>query len=720
MSMLNFKYGLQDNLPSISNGTIYITTDEKAMYVDLDGSRIRLSQIVTLDTYAWQSLEPPYSEEAFYYLSDSNALLKYVNGAWKQLNSTADIKNAIGFIGIVSALPSSGSKGQICTVGTQNYIHTGSKWETFGTVGSAIIDLRSTVGSHTSTLATHTSDIANLKSADTAINTHLSLLDQVTGYKGSGASLPQSPAEGDVFIHNGTIKVWSRATATAALAWNELGNESKRIEALKARIAEVAAAAGDKTEVNQLKTDLASLTDKVNDSTTGLAATKAVADEAKRIAEAALPESEFDAFKTTNSAAIADAKKAGTDAKTALESYKTSNDKVIADIKNGDNFDSFADVENALTNYATKTYAEQQAKNVLGGSGDAVGAYTVYGANKAAAEAQNTADTAASQAAAANTSIGNILNGNTLDSFKDVEDKIKGLNVSELQGVSDLATDAELLTTKNAILGEAGYTGTVKGAYTAANGAQTTANTAKSDAKTANDAIAAIKDSSVYDSFKDVENKFNSLGDTYATDTELSNGLAGVRGNTTETVASVNTKVGNNTTNIANNATAIKNLEDKLTSELQAADAMIYKGTIDSADDLPDSGISIGWTYKATTDILKSTFASNVVFSSSNSDLYVRAGDIFIATGIETSGVITASTLKWDHVPAGYHADYVPEMTTTETNGVAEISLTSAHAATGVTGDLGKFQISGATGSAVTVDIASGNNIAIGMTWGTF
>ena len=77
MSMLNFKHGLYANLPSaISNGTIYVTTDEKAMYVDLNDTRIRLSQIITLSTYDWQNLTPLYSTEAFYYISDANAMLK--------------------------------------------------------------------------------------------------------------------------------------------------------------------------------------------------------------------------------------------------------------------------------------------------------------------------------------------------------------------------------------------------------------------------------------------------------------------------------------------------------------------------------------------------------------------------------------------------------------------------------------------------------------------
>lgn len=47
-------------------------------------------------------------------------------------------------------------------------------------------------------------------------------------------------------------------------------------------------------------------------------------------ADAALPASDFNAFKTTNSSAIADAKKAGTDAAAALNNYKTSNDAKVS------------------------------------------------------------------------------------------------------------------------------------------------------------------------------------------------------------------------------------------------------------------------------------------------------------------------------------------------------------------------------------------------------
>jgi hypothetical protein len=59
-------------------------------------------------------------------------------------------------------------------------------------------------------------------------------------------------------------------------------------------------------------------------------------------------------------------------------------------------------------------------------------------------------------------------------------------------------------------------------------------------------------------------------------------------------------------------------------------------------------------------------------------------------------------------------------MTTTITNNIVNVELTSAHAADNETGDLGEFQVSAAEGSAVSVSLGAGSNIVIGMTWGTF
>jgi hypothetical protein len=730
--MLNFKYGIHDNLKNqgIVNGTIYVTTDEKAMYVDLDNTRIRLSQIITLTTYDWQTLTPPYSTEAFYYLSDSNALLKYTGNAWVQINSTKDLRDALtglGFLGVLTAVPTSGSKGQICTVNGVNYIYSDTEktFVTFGKVGAEILDLKATVASHTTTLTTYGTDITNLKTADTEIRTALASLGQAVGYVGSGATLPQNPAVGDVFIHNGTIKVYCKESplSEAAPAWQSLGNESYRIDVLRARIEAVAEAAGDKEAVAKLRTDLTALQGTVTDSATGLAATKAIADAAKATAEAALPKSEFNTFKTSNTQAIADAKKAGTDAQA---SANTANSDIAA-MKKDASITTFKGLEDKIDNltatdisglddiYATDKQLSDAKTAILG---EANYGGTVKGAYTAANDAQTSANTA-------NSDIATMLQGaSTLKTFKSVEDKFTSIT-SELNNLdSTYATDDELADAKEAILGEAGYTGTVKGAYTAANNAQTAANTANSD-------IANIVANTSLKTFKAVEDKIAGLKTTdiagmsdYATDTELSNAVAAARGQTAETVASVDAKARTNADNITKNAQDIADLRGDLEDGFKAADAMIYKGTISTANGLPTS-VEIGWTYKVTEDIKKADFSANINWATTsgnpNDDVYVRAGDLFIATGDEgTDGKITAATLEWDHIPAGYNADYVPVMTTTITNNIVNVELTSAHAADNETGDLGEFQVSAAEGSAVSVSLGAGSNIVIGMTWGTF
>lgn len=139
MALLNFKYGLHKNLPAFSDATIgnvFVTTDEQAMHIDLPGGRVVISQIITLATAQdWQNMKPPYSTQAFYYIVDANALLKYTGDgtvhSWKQINSTADVQNAIDSLTTL--------------VGTKD---AEGKW-TEGSLGANV--------------ATHTTDITNIK-----------------------------------------------------------------------------------------------------------------------------------------------------------------------------------------------------------------------------------------------------------------------------------------------------------------------------------------------------------------------------------------------------------------------------------------------------------------------------------------------------------------------------------------------------------------------------
>ena len=85
-----FKKGELKNLPSTkSAGTIYVTTDERAMYVDVnDSTRIRLGDFREYPTWAEiQALDTTnLSTTALYYAVKENILCKYTGSAWTQIN----------------------------------------------------------------------------------------------------------------------------------------------------------------------------------------------------------------------------------------------------------------------------------------------------------------------------------------------------------------------------------------------------------------------------------------------------------------------------------------------------------------------------------------------------------------------------------------------------------------------------------------------------------
>lgn len=88
MANIAFKKGLLANLPSTyTAGTFYVTTDEKAMYLDVDGStRIRLGdfqEFATMDALI-ANVNP--STTALYYVDSLNCLAKWNGTDYIQIN----------------------------------------------------------------------------------------------------------------------------------------------------------------------------------------------------------------------------------------------------------------------------------------------------------------------------------------------------------------------------------------------------------------------------------------------------------------------------------------------------------------------------------------------------------------------------------------------------------------------------------------------------------
>lgn len=87
MANVFFKKGLLANLPeSYSAGTFYVTTDERAMYLDIDDStRIRLGDFIQVAAVANLPTEGA-STSALYYCVAENILAKWNGSEWTQIN----------------------------------------------------------------------------------------------------------------------------------------------------------------------------------------------------------------------------------------------------------------------------------------------------------------------------------------------------------------------------------------------------------------------------------------------------------------------------------------------------------------------------------------------------------------------------------------------------------------------------------------------------------
>lgn len=88
MAKVAFKKGLLANLPAaISEGTFYITTDERAMYLDIDGTtRVRIGDFQEFATLTDLQANTNPSTTALYYVAELNCLAKWDGTKYVQIN----------------------------------------------------------------------------------------------------------------------------------------------------------------------------------------------------------------------------------------------------------------------------------------------------------------------------------------------------------------------------------------------------------------------------------------------------------------------------------------------------------------------------------------------------------------------------------------------------------------------------------------------------------
>lgn len=88
MANVSFKKGLLANLPAaINEGTFYITTDERAMYLDVDSStRVRIGDFQEFATLVALQANTNPSTTALYYVTELNVLAKWDGTKYVQIN----------------------------------------------------------------------------------------------------------------------------------------------------------------------------------------------------------------------------------------------------------------------------------------------------------------------------------------------------------------------------------------------------------------------------------------------------------------------------------------------------------------------------------------------------------------------------------------------------------------------------------------------------------
>ena len=88
MATVAFKKGLLANLPkTYTEGAFYVTTDERAIYLDVDSStRIRIGDFQEFATLQALQANTNPSTTALYYITDLNVLAKWNGSAYVQIN----------------------------------------------------------------------------------------------------------------------------------------------------------------------------------------------------------------------------------------------------------------------------------------------------------------------------------------------------------------------------------------------------------------------------------------------------------------------------------------------------------------------------------------------------------------------------------------------------------------------------------------------------------
>lgn len=656
----------------IINGAINVTTDEPGIYVDFDGARKRVGDIIQVDSidkiYAetidgvWtgvaddtSGLVSKWSATALYYAIKENALLKFIpdatnpsdltKGTWKQINGTTELTNAINELQNKAAANESAIatiRGELDDTTVEGETVKGLKSRLSDTE-AAIVRLDGEQDTQDNRL-TALEETVNGKAGEGDTPAVPSLREEIASLKAKDGSIDNAIAGVD-----GKVDALDERVTTA----------ENEIDALQLAVN------GDGTEGSSLAEKIAANTTAIGVNAEGIATNKAATE--KNAGDiAGLQQSVADI-----EGILGDGDSAGTlvsrvaTLESEMEAVEGVADKNKTDIEGLTT--RVGTAEGTLTTHGTKL---GELETELGKTNTAVsGLDTRLGAaetnitnltnNKAdktaLQELSNTVDTKASQ-----------------EDLNELTTRVgtAETNISTIQtDLASKASQADLNTTNQNL------------ATTNSNLEQTNTNVTNVSnrvtvVETALNGDGTAENLGLIKEFENYKSTNDTLVSTLATKKELED--------------------------------AEKDLTDLINSEIDAANAMSFKNGVEKFDDLPtvaEDEIQIGDTY-----VVKATFTAN--------DVTYYAGDLLVATGTEVNGLIVGD-LVWSHVETGYIESHNSKLSVTDNT----VKLTSFAAGADAQGDLGTVQFKAADNTNLVVNTTTaGMNgvVTLSMEWGSF
>ena len=672
--LLNFQYGQFNKLPAMSAataGTVFVTTDEQAMYIDLpnkdgDLARVRIGDIVVYK--GTSDIEPPY-HKGFYYFIDENALMHYneTTKKWERINKEADFS-------LVEAEIDALEK-DLNTLSNNYETHVTNTATKFDSLDEAIAARVTTADFETFKTA-NSNTISGVKStAETALAN--AALAQAQADKGVANA---KTADDKAVAAQADIDAWEEAHK------NDYTNTAIDNAIATAKQAAIDAASADATAKANAAGALAEAAQKKADDAYELAAEKTT----MGAVEAVL--ANYDTIESVNSKISA---VRGNTTETVASAYKKA-DEAAAAAAAADALaaqkTTMAEVQKYLGDekYVQKDYVDSRDSALLGSTGDTAGVATIHGALNAAAAANALADSGAKDATQALADAAKAQD--QADKGVAEADKANKAAAAAQKDINDWKTDhandytnAQIDTAisnakSGAISSAKTYTdeqidiveALVEGAQSKANDAYSLAGKAESDAATADGK--AVKAQGDIDAWKNAhkddytnEQINNFIAALNGEDELLSGEIDGVKAIAEAALPMSGTPSGKTMTGdidmgvhkIVNlkapevdaDAANKKYVDDAIKAGIAANDAMTFKGVVDCGQEggtttaPANAAANKGDTYK-------------VGRAGTYAGIVCKVGDLLIYEGED--GTTDAS--KWTHISSGYEDDYLQKL----------------------------------------------------------